>query len=247
MDIIGLMPIAQRNLKYTMVVVEYFSKWVEAKALTTITSTTIQKSTSKTSFAASEFRSSSLSTTVPSSTSKHSRPSPVNQVGTNIQLSLVRHLESNGLVKRANNIILLEITKSLFGLSKGKWLEELIKVVQNHNTSVSRSIGFTRFNLLFGDEAMSLEESKQGSIKASAAAKDKGNERVSQDKIKEYRIEAIEHVRKYQAKTTKWQYRMVKLKNIALGHLVLRRVANPNTTDKLHTKWECSYLVTASN
>jgi hypothetical protein len=86
----------------------------------------------------------------------------------------------------------------------------------------------TRFNLLFGDKAMSLEESKQGSIRASAAAKDKGNERVSQDKIEEYIIEAIEHVRKYQAKTTKWQYRMVKLKNIALGHLVLRRVANPN-------------------
>jgi hypothetical protein len=43
MDIIGLMPAAQRNLKYTMVAVEYFSKWIEAKSLATITSTTIQK------------------------------------------------------------------------------------------------------------------------------------------------------------------------------------------------------------
>lgn len=46
---------------------------------------------------------------------------------------------------------------------------------------------------------MSLEESKLGSIRASAAAMDKGNERVSQDKIEEYKFEAIEHVRKYQA------------------------------------------------
>lgn len=216
-----------------MVVVEYFSKWVEAKALTTITSTTIQKSTSKTSFAASEFRSSSLSTTVPSSTSKHSRPSPVNQVGTNIQLSLVRHLESNGLVKRANNIILLEITKSLFGLSKGKWLEELIKVVQNHNTSVSRSIGFTRFNLLFGDEAMSLEDVKLGLARTIASNDNEDNVKISKDAIEESKLEVIEHIRKYQAKLVKWQNRKVKLKNIEPDHLVLQRVANPDTTGKL--------------
>jgi hypothetical protein len=52
----------------------------------------------------------------------------------------VRHLESNGLVERANGIILLGFTKSLFGLLKGKWTEELIKVVWNHNTSISRSM-----------------------------------------------------------------------------------------------------------
>jgi hypothetical protein len=37
-DIIGLMPTAQGNLKYVMVAVDYFSKWIGAKALTTITS-----------------------------------------------------------------------------------------------------------------------------------------------------------------------------------------------------------------
>jgi hypothetical protein len=41
MDINGPMPAAQGNLKYAMVAVEYFSEWIEAKALTTITSTTI--------------------------------------------------------------------------------------------------------------------------------------------------------------------------------------------------------------
>jgi hypothetical protein len=67
------------------------------------------------------------------------------------------------------------------------------------------------------------------------------------DVIDESRLEAIEHIRKYQAKTIRWRDRKVKLKNIALGHLVLRSVANPDTTEKLQVKWEGPFLILASN
>jgi ribonuclease HI len=43
LDLLGLLPPAQGNLKYVVVAVEYFSKWIEAKPLATITSVTIQK------------------------------------------------------------------------------------------------------------------------------------------------------------------------------------------------------------
>jgi len=43
MDMIGPLPTAQGNLKYVVVAVDYFTKWIEAKALITITSQTIQK------------------------------------------------------------------------------------------------------------------------------------------------------------------------------------------------------------
>jgi hypothetical protein len=36
MDIIGTMSLTQGNLKYVIVVIEYFSKWIEVKALATI-------------------------------------------------------------------------------------------------------------------------------------------------------------------------------------------------------------------
>jgi hypothetical protein len=39
----------------------------------------------------------------------------------------------------------------------------------------------------------------------------------------------------------------VKLKNIASGHLVLQRVANPDTTVELQLKWEGPYLVSTLN
>jgi hypothetical protein len=85
----------------------------------------------------------------------------------------VRHLESNGLVERANEIIVTGILKSIFNLPKGKWPDELVKVVRNHNTIVSRSTGFTPFKLLFGDEAITLEEARTGSIRTLASTEDK--------------------------------------------------------------------------
>jgi hypothetical protein len=42
-DLLGPLPPAQGNLKYIAVEVEYVSKWIEAKPLATITSSTVQK------------------------------------------------------------------------------------------------------------------------------------------------------------------------------------------------------------
>jgi ribonuclease HI len=43
LDLLGPLSPAQGNLKYVVVAVEYFSKWIEAKPLATITSVTVQK------------------------------------------------------------------------------------------------------------------------------------------------------------------------------------------------------------
>jgi hypothetical protein len=112
---------------------------------------------------------------------------------------------------------------------------------------VSRSTRFTPFRLLFGDEAVTLEEVKLGSARVMASAEDEDNEIFSKDAKEESRLEAIEHIRKYQSETIRWRYRKVKLKNISPGHLVLRRVANPDTVGKLQVKWAVLFLVSALN
>jgi hypothetical protein len=43
MDIVVPLPIAQGNFKFIVVAIEYFTKWIEARRLATITSTTIRK------------------------------------------------------------------------------------------------------------------------------------------------------------------------------------------------------------
>jgi hypothetical protein len=100
---------------------------------------------------------------------------------------------------------------------------------------------------LFGDEAITPEEGKAGSIKTVASVEDEADYSVAKDAIEGIRLQAVENINKYQAETIKWHDRKVRLKNIKQGHLVLRRVANPDTVGKLELKWEGSFLVVSSS
>ena len=111
-----------------------------------------------------------------------------NQIGTKIHFASVRHPESNGLVERANDIIMTGIMKLIFNQPRGKWPDELIKVVWIHNTTISRSTGFTPFKLLFGDEAITPEEAKAGSIRTVASAEDEADYHVAKDTIEGTRL-----------------------------------------------------------
>jgi transposase InsO family protein len=191
--------------------VKNFSKWIEAKPLDTITSTMVQKffwqnivyrfSVPKaitvdngSQFDAKKFK------------------AFCNQIGTKIHFASVRHPESNRPIERANGIIITGIMKSIFNQPKGKWLDELIKVVWNHNTIVSRSKGFTPFKLLFGDEAITPEEARTGSIRTLASVENEEDCKITKDTIEGTKLQAIDHINKYQAETVKWRDRKVRLK-----------------------------------
>jgi hypothetical protein len=62
-------------------------------------------------------------------------------------------------------VIFSAISKTLFNLHKGKWVEELLKVVWSHNTIASRMTNFTPFKLLYGEEAMLLGDIKHQSLR----------------------------------------------------------------------------------
>jgi hypothetical protein len=161
LDLLGPLPPAQGNLRYVVVAVEYFSKWIEAKPLATITSVTVQKFFCQNivcRFGVPKAITVYNGTQFDAETFKEF----CNQIGTKIHFASVRHPESNGLVKRANDIIMTGIMKLIFNQPRGKWPDELIKVVLSHNTTISRSTSFTPFKLLFGDEAITQKKLKQG-------------------------------------------------------------------------------------
>jgi hypothetical protein len=137
--------------------------------------------------------------------------------------------------------------KSIFNLPKGKWSNELVKVVWNHNTDVSRSTGFTPFKLLFRDEAITPKAARTRSIRTVASVEDEDTCKIIKDTIAGVRLQAIDHINKYQAEIVKWRDRKVRLKNIKPGHLVLRRIANLDIVGKLQLKWEGPFLVVSSS
>jgi transposase InsO family protein len=157
--LLGLLPPAQGNLKYVVVAVEYFSKWIKAKPLATITSVTVQKFYWQhivCRFGVPKAITVDNGTQFDAETFKDF----CDRIGTKIHFASIRLPESNEFVERANGLIMTGIIKLIFNQSRGKWPDELIKVVWSHNTTISRSTGFTPFKLLFDDEAITPEEAK---------------------------------------------------------------------------------------
>jgi hypothetical protein len=76
---------------------------------------------------------------------------------------------------------------------------------------------------------------------------DETDYQTAKDTIEGTRLQVIEHINKYQAETIRWRDRKVRFKKIKLVHLVLRRVANPDTVGKLQLKWEGPFLVVSSS
>jgi hypothetical protein len=101
LDLLGPLPPAQGNLKYVVVAVKYFSKWIEAKPLATITSATVQKffwQNIVCRFGVPKAVTVDNRTQLDAETFK----TFCSQIGTKIHFASVRHPESNGLVERAN-------------------------------------------------------------------------------------------------------------------------------------------------
>lgn len=120
-------------------------------------------------------------------------------IGTKLAFALVYHPESNRAVERSNRIIFSAISKTLFNLRKGKWIEELLKVIWSHNTTTSRATGFTPFKLLYREEAMLLEEIKHSSLRSMRQAMAEDLE-YAKETIEGTRLEAVENITKSSSK-----------------------------------------------
>ena len=117
-------------------------------------------------------------------------------IGTKLAFASVYHPESNGAVERANRIVFLAISKTLLGLRKGRWIDELPRVIWSHNTSISRTTGFTPFKLLYGEEAMMPEEIKHESLRTTSQLMLQ-DEEYAKETIEATRLEAVDNIAKY--------------------------------------------------
>jgi ribonuclease HI len=144
LDIVGPLPMAQGNLKFTFVAVEYFTKWIEARAVSTITSKTAQKFLWQNIVCRFGVPSELIVDNGKQFDSQDFRDFCFS-IGTKLAFASVYHPQSNGVVERANGKIFITIKKRLLDDRKGKWADQLSEVVWALNMNECRSTGFTPF------------------------------------------------------------------------------------------------------
>jgi hypothetical protein len=127
-DIIGKLTPEQGNYTFAVVVVEYFTKWVEAKPLTNVSSTTIKKV-----FWQNIICRYGVPRHITVNNTKYFDSTLFKdfcqQIGMKVAFTSVYHPQSNGAVERVNALIFEAIKKILEGKKKGKWVKVMPRVV----------------------------------------------------------------------------------------------------------------------
>ena len=119
-DIVGPLPTTPDNLRFVAVALEYFTKWIEAKALAKITSGTLISFMWQ--MIICRFR-------VPSYITVNNGKQLdctkfrnfCSELGIKLTFASVNHPESNVAVERANGLIFNVVSKALFDFPNGKW------------------------------------------------------------------------------------------------------------------------------
>jgi transposase InsO family protein len=134
------------------VAIDYFTKWIEAKAVATITGNQVKRFVWENIVC--RF---GLPGEIISDNGKQFADNPFKdwcaQLNIIQHFASVKHPQTNGLVERANHS-LGEGIKARLDKHKGRWVEELSHVLWAHRTTIKSSTGDTPFSLVYGTEAV---------------------------------------------------------------------------------------------
>jgi hypothetical protein len=240
LDIVGPLPMAQGNLKFTFVAVEYFTKWIEAWAVSTITSKTAQKFF---------WQNIVCRFGVPSELTVDNGKQFNSQdfkdfcfsIGACLRLSIPPAVQQSCGTRQWKNFHSCQ--EDAPRRKKGRWADLLPEAVWALNTTECRATGFTPFRLLYGSEAMTPQEIKHGSPRTVSSAVPDVDEPTSKDLIDGDRVFALQALNKYQAQTKAWRDHAVISREFSEGDLVLVRIARTEFRGKLEPKWEGPFIV----
>ena len=134
--------------------------------------------------------------------------------------------------------------------AKDRWVEELPHVLWIYRTMPRKSTGETPFSMTYGAEAVIPLENGFPIVRSSAFISDENNELLKKnlDLIEERWENAMVQLAYYQHKLKQGYDMNVKLRPLAPGDLVLRKVVG-NTKNpawgKLGPNWEGPYRITS--
>ncbi|GJU35676.1 reverse transcriptase domain-containing protein [Tanacetum coccineum] len=245
-DIAGPFLKGPGKVKFLIVAIDYFTKWIEAKPVATITGNQIKKFMWDNIFC--RF---GLPGEIISDNGKQLRDNPFKDWCEKLcirqHFASVKHPQTNGLVERANRSLGEGIKATLDARSKN-WMEELPHVLWAHNTMIKSSNGDTPFSLTYRTEAVIPAEISMPTLRTAKVDLVQNNEalEINLDLLEERREEAAIHEAKSKEKIEKYYNSKVQSASFKSGDFVYRNndASRVEDTWKLGSKWEGQYKVT---
>ncbi|KAK4841203.1 hypothetical protein QYF36_000627 [Acer negundo] len=224
LNLIGPLPTTLGQAKHAIVAIDYFTHWVEAKALVKITK---EKTTS---FVIENIvcRFSTLMAIISNMGKQFDNANFRNfckDRNIDLRFASVAYPQTNGLVEATNKTI-KKLLKKKLQQKKGLWVEELPNVLWAYRTTKRTAIGETSYSLVFRTEAGLPIEHNLISFRAKNY-KSEDNEaklKVNLDLLEEKQCRIAERVAVYQSRIARHFNKRVRTRSFKEGDLVLRRV-----------------------
>ncbi|GJY94481.1 reverse transcriptase domain-containing protein [Tanacetum coccineum] len=221
-DIAGPFSEGPRKVKFLIVAVDYFTKWIEAKPVATITGNQIKKFVWDNIVC--RF---GLPIEIISDNGKQFRDDPFKDWCEKLcirqHFASVKHSQTNGLVERANRSLGEGIKARLDERSKN-WIKELPHVLWAHRTMIKSSNEDTPFSLTYGMEAVILAEIGMPTLRTVEVDLVQNNEAlaINLNLLEERREQAAIREAKSKAKLERYYNSKVQSMKFRPGDLVYR-------------------------
>ena len=151
-DIVGPLPTASVQKKLLLVVIDYFNKWIEVDVFSSIKDRDVTRFIWENIVCRFGIPRSIASDNGPQFDSRVYRDFCEELKIKNLY-STPRYPQSNGQVEASNKTLLTALKKRIDS-AKGKWVEELPRVLWAYRTTARKPIGISPFALTYGIEAV---------------------------------------------------------------------------------------------
>ncbi|GKB91513.1 reverse transcriptase domain-containing protein, partial [Tanacetum coccineum] len=236
---------AQGKVKFLIVTIDYFTKWIEAKPVVTITGCQIKKFVWDNIVC--KF---GLPREIVSNNGKQFRDNPFkdwcDKLNTKQRFAFVKHPQTNGLVERENNSLGEGIKAKLDEGSKN-WIKEVPHVLWAHRTMIKTNNRDTPFSLTYDTEAVIPVEIGMPSLRFTKVNKTQNDKALllNLNMLEEKRERAAIQEAKSKARMEKYYNAKVRSTTFRPRDFVYRNneAIHAKEGGKLGPKWEGPYEV----
>ncbi|XP_020240077.1 uncharacterized protein LOC109818937 [Cajanus cajan] len=246
MDILGPFPPAKGQVKFLVVAVDHFTKWIEAEALATITANNIQKFFWKNVVTRFGIPYALITDNGLQFTDRRFNEF-LNGLGIKHRMTSVEHPQSNGQAEAANKVILKELKRRL-GQAKGTWPDQLPEILWAYRCTPQSSTKETPFRLTYGTDAMIPVEVGEPSLRRTQFDEDSNREtlNVEMDLVDEAREQALVNMEACRTRLAKKIRTKVKPREFQAGDLVWRvtgEARKDKAQGKLAPNWDSPFRI----